>query len=222
MGKYMKRKSKTAAVEASPAPVTDLSQSPLGVRTRAKTLALRRCGNNSAGGSFLQLRNRRLEKPQICSESKRQNQPVKQSRPSNPNPNPKSISNPNCGVAKDEEIEEMKNGSDDLAVEASFGENVLEFEGHRSSRETTPCSLIKNPETIRTPGSTNKRSSSIDANRRVQNSTPRRLIPTAQEINEFFAAAEEQHHRRFMDKYNFDPVKGSPLVGRYEWVKVNP
>lgn len=23
-------------------------------------------------------------------------------------------------------------------------------------------------------------------------------------------------------RYNFDPVKGLPLVGRYEWVKVNP
>lgn len=125
----MKRKSKTATVEAPPDPVTHLSRSPLGVRTRAKTLALRGCLNNSAGGSFLQLRSRRLEKPQIYGESKRQNHLAKQSRP--PNPNPKSISNPNCGVVKDEEIEETKNGSDDLAIEASFGENVLEFEGPR-------------------------------------------------------------------------------------------
>ncbi|CAE5971541.1 unnamed protein product [Arabidopsis arenosa] len=42
------------------------------------------------------------------------------------------------------------------------------------------------------------------------------------EIEDFFANAEEQQQRFFIQKYNFDIVSDNPLPGRYEWVKVMP
>ncbi|KAA8548428.1 hypothetical protein F0562_000112 [Nyssa sinensis] len=254
MGKYM-RKSKTAGGVA----LMEVSQS-LGVRTRAKTLALQRLQKSAvaapaSGGSYLQLRSRRLEKPPILvtsSDSKRQKHPPKESCMPNPNPNPNSrassrlrVGSVNSGsvgsvsldclnkeeghlvkevtedvVGEEQEIQEKNNSF--VGIEASFGENVLEFEGReRSTRETTPCSLIRDPDSIKTPGSTTRPTSSTEANRRMKNSMQRH-IPTASEMNEFFVGAEEQQHRQFIEKYNFDPVKDEPLPGRYEWAKLDP
>ncbi|KAG7583290.1 Cyclin-dependent kinase inhibitor [Arabidopsis suecica] len=42
------------------------------------------------------------------------------------------------------------------------------------------------------------------------------------EIDDFFANAEQQQQRFFIQKYNFDIVSDNPLPGRYEWVKVVP
>lgn len=88
--------------------------------------------------------------------------------------------------------------------------------GCRSTRETTPCSLI-NSETISTPGSTTRPSHS--SHRRVQ--APVRTISISKELNEFFGAAERRQQQAFIDKYNFDPVNDCPLPGRYEWVKLD-
>ncbi|XP_048235187.1 cyclin-dependent kinase inhibitor 4 isoform X2 [Ricinus communis] len=131
------------------------------------------------------------------------------------------------------------NESKDLGVEeASFGENVLDIEGRERlcivlfasvlllhlkmldeffTRESTPCSLIRDPESIRTPGSTT-RPSSTEPNR----TSMRRHIPTAHEMDEFFTGAEEEQQKRFIEKYNFDPVNDKPLAGRYEWAKLDP
>ncbi|KAL6971079.1 hypothetical protein U1Q18_030761 [Sarracenia purpurea var. burkii] len=245
MGKYMK-KSKTAGEVA----LMEVAPSSFGVRTRAKTLALQRIQKSrpppppatpSAGGSYLQLRSRRLEKSPIfiTSYSKRRRQPPKEdSAPKGHNPNPNSTMGSrvrmgsvdsgsvgsvslNC-MKKEEKNEEMKSNDEQEWIEASLGENVLEFEGReRSTRESTPCSLIRDPESIRTPGSTTKPTRSTEANRILQNSM-RRHIPTAHEMDEFFASAEEQQLRRFIEKYNFDPVNEIPLPGRYEWVKLYP
>lgn len=46
--------------------------------------------------------------------------------------------------------------------------------------------------------------------------------PTDSELEEFFAAAEKDIHKRFSEKYNYDIVKDVPLEGRYEWVKLKP
>ncbi|XP_066319604.1 cyclin-dependent kinase inhibitor 1-like [Miscanthus floridulus] len=47
------------------------------------------------------------------------------------------------------------------------------------------------------------------------------IVPPAQEIEEFFAAAEAAQAKRFASKYNFDFVRGGPLdVGRFEWTPV--
>ncbi|KAG2726545.1 hypothetical protein I3760_01G117600 [Carya illinoinensis] len=267
MGKYI-RKAKTAGDVA----VMDVSQSSLGVRTRARTLALQKSPPPptavSGSGSYLQLRSRRLEKPPIllpthdsvpkrhrqgpnngesCAQQQKEIIPDKAN--SNPNSNPRAGSRlrvASVGSASDwpvslgpldeaknvvggakgdglqENEENSGNNIGDLgAEEASFGENVLEFEGReRSTRESTPCSLIRDPDTIRTPCSTTRRTLT-QTNRRTQNRTGRH-IPTAHEMDEFFAGAEEEQQRQFIEKYNFDPVNEKPLPGRYEWEKLNP
>ncbi|KAK6128681.1 hypothetical protein DH2020_037569 [Rehmannia glutinosa] len=45
-------------------------------------------------------------------------------------------------------------------------------------------------------------------------------MPSDAELEEFFAAAEKDLQKQFIDKYNYDIVKDQPLEGRYEWVKV--
>ena len=69
----------------------------------------------------------------------------------------------------------------------------------RSTRESTPCSLIRDPDTIATPGSTTRPTSSAAFARRVR-SNVQGDIPTAAELEEFFANAEEHAQKEFMDK----------------------
>ncbi|XP_050364763.1 cyclin-dependent kinase inhibitor 5-like [Argentina anserina] len=205
MGKYMKKSKISgdiAVMEVSISP-----QSSLGVRTRAKTLALQKQqqqqDSDSSSLYYLQLRSRRLEKPPLRSQS--------QSKPVTSRPKEKEGEEEGCfgNVATE-------------AEEASFGENNLDFEGRdRSTRETTPCSLIRNSDTVGTPGSTTRRSSSIANHQRVRNVTQRN-IPTALDMDEFFAQAEQQQHKLFMEKYNFDIISDTPLSGRYEWEQVIP
>lgn len=206
-----------------------------GVLTRAKTIALQKAAVASAGagaGSYIQLRSRRLVKP---------NSPKKQKEscvPTNPNKPPvlksstvKVDSPDSAGSAKnlvgkqDEFRQETDiNDSVNLGIgfeEGSFGENILEVDGRgRSTRETTPCSLIRDPDAIRTPGSSTKPTRSTDGKYRVQNTTPRH-IPSTSEMDDFFTGPEKQQQRLFIEKYNFDPVNDKPLCGRYEWVKLN-
>ncbi|XP_075097254.1 cyclin-dependent kinase inhibitor 5 isoform X1 [Nicotiana tabacum] len=287
MGKYM-RKSKTTG-EVALLEVSHTQSSPLGVRTRAKTLALQRLqksnstGNGSGeggggGGSYLQLRSRRLEKPN--QERKRQKYPLKDPNLPNPIKNNQSSRTSSTrlrqghswnsvsvedrlGEQKKEEInlQEIQNEIKDNScgeggVEASFGENLLEFEGResktellaeglsetaslpsegsvhlslsrphswkstRTTRESTPCSLIRDADNIQTPGSSTRPTNATEDNSRMPNST-RRHIPTAREMNDFFGGPEEQQQRQFIEKYNFDPVNDKPLPGRYEWEKVD-
>lgn len=121
MGKYI-RKSKKA--------------SPLGVLTRAKALAL----NGGDGGSYLELRSRRLVKPFTVLEGRRQKNGVSKN-PNLVNPNPNQIPNVcvNSVVGKEclgaKEMEEMENLKEIekscCGPEDSFGENLLEFEGRK-------------------------------------------------------------------------------------------
>ncbi|XP_039067756.1 cyclin-dependent kinase inhibitor 5-like isoform X2 [Hibiscus syriacus] len=263
MGKYI-RKGKTAG-EVS---VVEVLQASLGVRTRAKTLALQRLQKSSAsppptvasapgkgGGSYLQLRSRRLEKPPVAvhhHDSKRlkQQQQTQQqgSKKDNCGHNPNPNSNSRVRVSSGSDSEKKKEGGvgsqeivqEDNVVnysnignnnnesndfggdEASFGENILDVEAReRGTRESTPCSLIRDPESIRTPGSSTRPASSAETNQRVQNLT-RPQIPTSNEMDEFFSLAEVDQQRQFIEKYNFDPAKDKPLPGRYQWEKMDP
>nr|XP_043621767.1 cyclin-dependent kinase inhibitor 7-like [Erigeron canadensis] len=47
-------------------------------------------------------------------------------------------------------------------------------------------------------------------------------MPSAEELEEFFAKAEKYEQKRFADKYNFDIVKDVPIEGRYQWIKLKP
>ncbi|CAN6486213.1 unnamed protein product [Victoria cruziana] len=267
MGKYMKKTKGTGEVA-----VMEVSQGYLGVRTRARTLALERDG--AAGlqktASFLQLRSRRLVKPPFVASQQqpRAEQPkhhcsdhpkrahLQERVPSHTNSAGCAASNKSnaghSGAANSARARSLSMSlgrskskpseheaaavaasatssisghapESEIAVETSFGENVVEGETRESSRsvrETTPCSLMRNSESLETPGSTTKPIYQSE-NRRIH-STPRRSIPTAREMEEFFSVAEQQEHRRFIEKYNYDPVNDLPLPGRYEWIRLIP
>ncbi|XP_010920331.1 cyclin-dependent kinase inhibitor 4 [Elaeis guineensis] len=204
MGKYMRK----AKVLGEVAVMEVSAQSSLGVRTRARTLALQRLQKPSPppdSSSYLELRSRRLEKPPPLAPK---------GSPAKPNPPHHRTKEANTASLPDSD-----KGMPE--AEVSSGENVLEAEARdRSVRETTPCSLIRDSETIGTPGSTTRPTSSTATNRRMHNSM-RRNIPTAHEMEEFFAGAELRQQRIFIEKYNFDPVNDHPLPGRYEWVELD-
>lgn len=241
MGKYMRKAKITADVA-----VMDVSQSSLGVRTRAKTLALQRLQATetptppAAEGrnpelSYLQLRSRRLEKPPFQQPTSccKHNPDPKTDACQNPNPRTLSGSVGSASISyfsnkmegflgeildKDEEQTE---GNSEFGAEASFGENNLEFDAReRTTRESTPCSLIRESNTLSTPGSSTRPTNLSAGNRGILNSV-QRMMPTAQEIEVFFACAEQQQQRLFTEKYNFDVVSDLPLQGRYEWVRCN-
>ncbi|CAN6290741.1 unnamed protein product [Urochloa humidicola] len=208
MGKYMRKAKVSGEVAVMEVPGGAL----LGVRTRSRTLALQRAQRppldkgeaEEAAGDYLELRSRRLEKP----HKEQQQQPP-------PPPAHKRGAGRKAAAAPPALAE------DD--VEASFGENVLDFDAmERSTRETTPCSLIRSSDMISTPGSTtkSKNSNSMTSRRRMEAATCR-FIPSSLEMEEFFAEAEQQGQHTFREKYNFCPVNDCPLPGRYEWERLD-
>lgn len=242
MGKYM-RKAKISADVA----VMEVSQSTLGVRTRAKTLALQRLQSSpsststaptlsgvSDSSSYLQLRSRRLEKPsplrpQFQQKPSSRKETCHPESPTKPNARSKLSDSVNSGSItppKKEEpclenrVAEQIAQEFDLGVEASFGENNLDSEPReRSTRESTPCSLIRDVDAA-TPGSSTRRRT-VNAVNQISRSAFLENIPSASEIEEFFTRAEQQQQRWFIEKYNFDVINDEPLPGRYEWVRVN-
>ncbi|PKI76784.1 hypothetical protein CRG98_002770 [Punica granatum] len=194
MGKYMK-KSRVSEVSPQQALAS-------GVRTRAKTLALQRqlqAEPDASSLCYLQLRNRRLHKLPPPPPPP----PTLPSRPSARRQQPPRVrASPEGDVAC---LVENGGGGEpedcsDGRVEASFGENNLESEEmvDRNTRESTPCSSIRDPSSIGTPGSTTRRTP-CTTSRRVR-SELLRDIPTMQELEEFFALAEQQQQRLFLSK----------------------
>ncbi|CAK9162365.1 unnamed protein product [Ilex paraguariensis] len=260
MGKYM-RKAKISGDVA----VMEVSQSSFGVRTRAKTLALQRLHSTTSRAQspppqhpescYLQLRSRRLEKPPLLSDIRKQHQEQQKLPPKEGScrrsPENNSGENLDSRASSCVRMSVMKSGSVgsvsisccekdlgrttviagkgdeteddcDFGVEASFGENNLEFEAReRSTRESTPCSLMRDLDSIATPGSTTRPTRATTANRRIRTAM-QTIVPTMHEIEEFFSCVEQQQQNFFMEKYNFDVLNDLPLPGRYEWVKVNP
>ncbi|XP_074562241.1 cyclin-dependent kinase inhibitor 4-like [Curcuma longa] len=202
MGKYM-RKAKVAGEVA----VMDLSH---GVSTRARTLAAA-AGPQDGSYAYLELRSRRLEKPLPP--------PPAGKAFAGPSPGPRlRASSGSAGSFSTRRFSMANEAPPD--AQASFGENILEVEAtDRNERETTPCSLIRNPEEMQTPGSTNRPTNSRATNRRIQ--TFRQNLPNAHEMEEFFSRAEQLQQQIFIERYNFDPANDHPLPGRFEWVKID-
>ncbi|XP_052134975.1 cyclin-dependent kinase inhibitor 4 [Oryza glaberrima] len=194
MGKYMRKAKVVVSGEVVAAAVMELAAAPLGVRTRARSLALQK----RQGGEYLELRSRRLEK-----------------LPPPPPPPPRRRATAAAATAD-------ATAAESAEAEVSFGgENVLELEAmERNTRETTPCSLIRDPDTISTPGSTTRRSHS-SSHCKVQTPVRCNIIPASAELEAFFAAEEQRQRQAFIDKYNFDPVNDCPLPGPFEWVKLD-
>ncbi|XP_071713342.1 cyclin-dependent kinase inhibitor 4-like [Rutidosis leptorrhynchoides] len=218
MGKYMRRKSKSTN-EVSLMEVPSFS----GVLTRAKTLALQK----AVGGNYIQLRSRRLVKP-ISPKKDNDTNPSKLRGVNSLRSKHESVVSVVNILKLDDEKDgiceefEKKDGVNlGIDNECSIGENDLEIQTRgRNTRETTPCSLIRDPNVIKTPGSSTKPTRSIDNEYRMQNATPIH-IPSPSEMDEFFTGPEKQQQQKFIEKYNFDPVNDKPLHGRYEWMKID-
>ncbi|CAH8299210.1 unnamed protein product [Eruca vesicaria subsp. sativa] len=211
MGKYMKKSKVTNDTEPT-------EPTSLGVRTRAaKTLALKRLNSSASdpalaadSSCYLQLRSRRLEKPVALTEPK-QGTRIKESGGS------KGPVNSGSGSVR---VAQSCDGDEGVGkFEAFVGENSLDFESRQSTRESTPCNFVGDVEINVTPGSSTKtmRTAATDYTRDRDS-----LVPSAGELEEFFAYAEQEQQRLFMEKYNFDIVNDVPLTGRYEWVQVSP
>ncbi|KAL6522595.1 hypothetical protein OROMI_031553 [Orobanche minor] len=88
------------------------------------------------------------------------------------------------------------------------------------SREATPTSELYGDSEqllLLQSFSTSKTKSPAFSSRKTADSTP-----SAEELEEFFTAAEKYEQKRFVDKYNFDIVKDVPLEGKYQWVRLHP
>ncbi|CAH9074335.1 unnamed protein product [Cuscuta epithymum] len=255
MGKYMKKGKITADVA-----VMELPQSPLGVRTRAKTLALQRLQSlppsPDSESCYLQLRSRRLQKhpaglhedrkkssnsnvrfaqKQLCPKDSdsltcRKLDLESSSRLRVSSVHSSSVASASIGNSGAGEgcFQILSKGCEsaegcDLGFDDHFGENNLESDAReRSTRESTPCtpcSLIREEGIIKTPSSTTRVTNPNTNVRSVR--SPLRNMPSADEVNEFFAYAEQQQQRFFADKYNFDIVNDSPMPGRFDWVRVS-
>ncbi|XP_038877740.1 cyclin-dependent kinase inhibitor 3-like [Benincasa hispida] len=202
MGKYMNKSKVTgdvALMEVFSHPTTT-------VRTRAasKSLALQNLQKSSLPDatpdlsfSYLQLRTRRLDKTErsIGASTKHASKPKKSAR--NSSSATKATSN-------------LDAESQSFAFEAQTED--LEFElSRRHTNESTAGS--------RNPCSPTQYSSDTATNGIIQNNL-QRTIPTAHEMEEFFASAEHQQQISFMNKYNYDIVNDKPLNGQYEWVEL--
>ncbi|KAL3506382.1 hypothetical protein ACH5RR_031764 [Cinchona calisaya] len=210
-------------------------QTSIGVRTRAKTLALQ-CAqtlsssflatsvalkNGRKGDSYLQLRSRKVERLPPFG-AKRIGQKQRKNNGKGPANKTKETEKK---LQKDKMLEENENekGNNDFdkleVVETSCGENVLEFESKgRSTRESSPCNLMRDPE-IPPPLRCTKRSNTTSTG---QNPMQFFHIPAIDIMHERFADDEERDRKEFIEKYNFDPLKDEPLPGRFEWEKLKP
>ncbi|XXG86602.1 hypothetical protein AAC387_Pa11g1464 [Persea americana] len=185
MGKYI-RKCKAVGDVA----VMDVS--PVGVRTRARTLALAATAGTgkrivSASG---ELRTVRMQEDSENSDDR--------------------IAADRCS----------SNGSSELVKDwlRSADSEVLEIarDFHFTDRrETTPS---RSSDLCFESGNMESTARSLETSS-CERSTGEKML-SEEEIDAFFSKFEKEEQRRFAEKYNYDVVKDVPLEGRYEWVKL--
>nr|GMC83349.1 cyclin-dependent kinase inhibitor 7-like isoform X2 [Ipomoea batatas]GME21429.1 cyclin-dependent kinase inhibitor 7-like isoform X2 [Ipomoea batatas] len=115
---------------------------------------------------------------------------------------------------------------------SDVAKNILDLKGEvfetddtahcngRLSRETTPTTELRRDSVTEMESSSTTKNVSMAATSPQKPSTME--MPSAEEIEEFFSAAEKYEQERFKQKYNYDVVKDVPLEGRYEWVPLKP
>ncbi|KAJ0261989.1 Cyclin-dependent kinase inhibitor 4 [Hirschfeldia incana] len=255
MGKYIKKKNKLdgeetiALMDVSPSTLGVLTRAKsLALQRRLQNppsspnppSSKQKITDSSGGSSYLQLRSRRLQKKPpivvIRSTKRRKQQQLRREEGRNPNPNPPNLDSSVRGSVGDGSIGDGSR-SDSVAESVVFGKEKdfngginRELDGSESvnrttSRESTPCSLIRKQKSTTSPGSSTKLLSngfSDNSNGREEGfSESHRHLPTTPEMDQFFSGAEEEQQKQFIEKYNFDPVNEQPLPGRFEWKKVD-
>ncbi|KAH0451702.1 hypothetical protein IEQ34_019001 [Dendrobium chrysotoxum] len=232
MGRYMRKCRRIAEVT-----VMEVTQ-VVGVRTRARTLALAaaatvpeeaaiggvspkrrkateetteaRSGAGELEMAYLQLRNRSLVMTKRLSKSAR-NSDAKRRGSAERGRISRCSSIASCeGVEEDDAFRYTSSGGQ--KPRGDLGSSVCYFECNRDRCEITPSSnqVIYSGEV----------ESTAERESRMQ-STPQLRMPSAAELEEFFAAVEKSEKQQFAARYNFDVDNEIPLEGRYEWVRIN-
>ncbi|CDP02486.1 unnamed protein product [Coffea canephora] len=119
----------------------------------------------------------------------------------------------------DPKVEEEEEGTVEVTTSTYELENCC-----RERRGTAPWAEVQaeSGELESTTASRLRSMSSEENSSRCRTSTEEKNMPSKDELEEFFSAAEKNLQQKFAQKYNFDIVKEEPLQGRYEWVRVNP
>lgn len=222
------------------AEVAVMEVSPVGVRTRARALAMaaassgttprrrrRKVGNVGGSGelrfasSYVQLRSSRrrvLNTPENsvspAEKNHRRISPV--DRCSSPSSDYVTTSCCSSNGSSRRIKKRMKFvDPEDVEVEKSTYLDCRERE-----RETTPMSELRVDQSGELEYSTATPLS--EETSRVRFTAEKISLPSESEIEEFFAAAEKDLKQRFTEKYNYDVIKDIPLEGRYEWVQLKP
>lgn len=193
------------------------SSSSLGVLTRAKSLALQRKPSSSfslpkttdCGGSYLQLRSRRLQKKPPIVVIKRRKQQLRRKE--------------SCGRnSKSDSVAESDGKEKVLSDEINNNKGSSSESLNRSTSESTPCTFNREAEINTSLGSSKKLNNGISDNSdQIEENLSGSHRPTTPDMDRFFSGAEEEQQKQFIDKYNFDPVNEQPLPGRFEWEKVD-
>ncbi|CAH9146028.1 unnamed protein product [Cuscuta epithymum] len=93
--------------------------------------------------------------------------------------------------------------------------------GSFSSREKIRANELRGDAVAIMESSSVAKEKAGEANRLRREKVPAGNMPSAAEIEEFFAVTEKYEQKRFLEKYNYDVVKDAPLEGRYQWVRLN-
>ncbi|CAI9786324.1 unnamed protein product [Fraxinus pennsylvanica] len=137
------------------------------------------------------------------------------------------------GGAENKAMAEVNNESD--FVKENLSSSDLKTDGYETeisvpinnvySRETSPTREIYGDSEkslmVFLPQSKKKEPSSPTNSRQIISSADGKM-PSAKELEEFFAAEEKYQQQLFAEKYNYDVVNDVPLEGRYEWVRLKP
>ncbi|CAH9073610.1 unnamed protein product [Cuscuta europaea] len=210
MGKYM-REAKIAGDVA----VMELSQTTIGVRTRARTLELQRRQSASLppnlDSGYLQLRSRRLEKPPTLPVNTKKSPKRNQNSGSKPVSSAQDLDSHHSDADSSSRVRvnsgSVKCDSYNLSLgTTSYGIDIVDTEPR--DRETTPCSFVSEEQDLNALGS-------------VTGWANMSYLPSIGEMDEFFIHSEQKQQTLFIDKYNFDIANDMPLPGRYDWVRVS-
>ncbi|XP_074379898.1 uncharacterized protein LOC141721051 isoform X2 [Apium graveolens] len=111
-----------------------------------------------------------------------------------------------------------------MSLDLKADEISLTSHGGFSNRKAEE--LMESSETKRKKAKTEELMESSETNNKkakfLMSSAAVAKMPSTEEIEEFFSAAEKHEQKRFAEKYNYDIVKDVPLEGRYQWVCLKP
>ncbi|KAM0948968.1 putative cyclin-dependent kinase inhibitor domain-containing protein [Dioscorea sansibarensis] len=204
----MRRYAKKGSGGVGELAVMEISPEVVGVRTRARTTALRAAaaaarkrktaavavvGPEGVQILYLQLRSRSLVMTQRVASST-------------------VHSDQQAGGVADCVSRCSSNATSEVVPRRPSEMQSCDSECNRARRESTPMSELH---AVESDGGEST------AGRLPARSTSK-IIPPADEIEAFFAAAEREDQQRFTSKYNFDVVNDTPLSGRYDWVRLKP